>query len=74
VFRRLHDKLGKVENRALHSATEQTNSGGALKGHAFIIIYQTKFEHGEGMETFTLVERDGKWLLAGYFVNSTALT
>jgi hypothetical protein len=73
VFKQLHNKLGKVENRALHSATEQTNSGGALKGHAFIVIYQTKFERGEGMETFTLVEKDQKWLLARYFVSSTAL-
>ena len=73
VFRTLHSKLGKVENRALHSATEQTNSGGPLQGHAFIVIYQTKFERGEGMETFTLIEKDHKWLLARYFVSSTAL-
>jgi Protein of unknown function (DUF4019) len=73
VLKTLHTKLGKVENRALHSATEQQNSGGALKGHAFIIIYQTKFERGEAMETFTLVENNGRWLLARYLVNSTAL-
>ena len=73
VFKQLHDRLGKVENRVLHSATEQTNSGGPLKGHAFIVIYQTKFERGEGMETFTLIEKDHKWLLARYVVSSTAL-
>lgn len=74
VFKTLRAKLGKVENRALHSATEQNNSSGPLKGRAFIVIYQTKFERGEGMETFTLVEKDNKWLLARYFVSSTALT
>ena len=42
----------------LQSATEQQNSGGPLKGRAFIVTYQTKFQNGEGMETFTLVERD----------------
>jgi hypothetical protein len=73
ALKRLETKLGKVENRNLHSATEQNNSGGPLKGRAFIVTYQTKFERGEGMETFTLVERDNKWLLARYFVNSTAL-
>jgi hypothetical protein len=73
VFKQLHSKLGTVQNRALHSATEQTNSGGPLKGHAFIVIYQTKFERGEAMETFTLIEKDHKWLLAKYFVSSTAL-
>jgi Protein of unknown function (DUF4019) len=73
VFKTLHDKLGKVEHRTLHSATEQQNSGGALKGHAYILSYQTRFERGEAMETFTLIEQNGRWLLARYFVNSTAL-
>jgi hypothetical protein len=73
VFKTLNTKLGKVENRTLHSAIEQTNSGGPLKGDVFIVTYRTKFERGEGMETFTLVKRDHQWLLARYFVNSTAL-
>ncbi len=73
VFKTLHDKLGKVESRSLHSAAEQQNSGGALKGHVFILTYQTRFERGDGMETFTLVEQNGRWLLARYLVNSTAL-
>jgi hypothetical protein len=73
VFKTLREKLGRVESRALHSATEQENSGGALKGHVYILSYQTRFERGEGMETFTLVEQNGRWLLARYFVNSTAL-
>ena len=73
VFKTLRTRLGKVENRSLHSATEQQNSGGALKGNVYIVAYQTKFELGEGMETYTLVERNGHWLLARYLVNSTAL-
>lgn len=73
TFKTLNAKLGKVENRSVHSATEQHNSSGPLKGEAFIIRYQTRFEKGDGMETFTLVKRDGRWLLARYFVNSTAL-
>ena len=73
ILKTLRSRLGKVENRTLHSATEQQNSGGALKGNVYIVTYQTKFELGEGMETFTLVERNGHWLLARYLVNSTAL-
>ena len=73
AFKTLKTKLGKVESRTVHSATEQHNSGGPLKGDAFIITYQTKFEKNPGMETFTLVKRDNRWLLARYFVNSTAL-
>ena len=72
-FKTLKTKLGKVESRTIHSATEQHNSGGPLKGDAFIITYQTRFEKATGMETFTLVKRDNHWLLARYFVNSTAL-
>lgn len=73
TFKTLRTKLGLVENRTLQSATEQENSGGPLKGRVFIVTYRTRFQNGEGMETFTLVERSGNWLLARYFVNSTAL-
>ncbi len=73
TFKTLRARLGTVENRTLQSATEQENSGGPLKGRAFIVTYRTKFQNAEGMETFTLVERNGNWLLARYFVNSTAL-
>ena len=30
------------------------------------LSYQTRFERGEGMETFTLIEENGRWLLARY--------
>jgi hypothetical protein len=73
TFKTLRTKLGEVENRTLQSATEQENSGGPLKGRAFIITYRTKFQHSEGMETFTLIARNGRWHLARYFVSSTAL-
>jgi hypothetical protein len=73
VFKTLRAKLGKVETRSLHSANEQQNSGGTLKGHVYILTYQTRFERGEAMETFTLIEQNGRWLLARYLVNSTAL-
>lgn len=73
VFKNLRTKLGKVESRTLHSAAEQQNSGGTLKGHIYILSYETRFERGDGMETFTLIEENGRWRLARYFVNSTAL-
>ncbi len=73
TFRTLRTKLGPVESRVMQSATEQENSGGPLKGRAYVVTYRTRFQNGEGMETFTLVERDRHWQLARYFVNSTAL-
>ena len=73
VFKTLRTKLGRVETRSLNSATRQENSSGVLKGHVFILSYETHFERGDAMETFTLIEENGRWLLARYFVNSTAL-
>src|SRR5687768_13212379 len=73
VFKTLRTKLGKVSTRSLQSAAQQQNSGGPLKGHVFILSYETRFERGAGMETFTLIEEDGRWLLARYLVNSTNL-
>ncbi len=73
VLKTLRTKLGKVESRSLNAATEQQNSGGQLKGHVFILSYETRFERGAGMETFTLIEENGRWLLARYLVNSTDL-
>ena len=73
VFKTMKTKLGKVESRSLNSAAEQQNSGGPLKGHVFILSYETRFERGDGMENFTLIEENGNWRLARYFVNSTAL-
>jgi hypothetical protein len=73
TFKTLREKLGGFESRVLQSATEQQNSGGPLKGRAYIVSYRTRFQNGEGMETFTLIERDRQWHLARYFVNSTGL-
>jgi len=73
VFNTVKEKLGNVKSRQLHAASEQNTSNGSLPGHSFVLSYDTKFERGDGMETFTLVERNGHWLLARYFVNSIAL-
>ena len=73
TFKTLRTKLGEVESRTLQSATEQENSSGPLQGRAFIVTYRTKFQHAEAMETFTLVQRNGRWQLARYLVSSTAL-
>ena len=66
---RVRERLGRVQSRAMHTGTEK-NEGGR---HTLSVIYQTTFERGTGMETFRLLERDGRWLLAGYTVTSDAL-
>jgi hypothetical protein len=73
TFQKLRDKLGKVRVRNLETAREEQTSTAPLPGHSVVVVYQTSFEHGEGMETFTLLERGGRWYLARYFVSSNAL-
>ena len=73
IFTRLKTRLGQVKGRTYQTAREEQSTGGQVTGHSLTVRYYTTFERGEGMETFTLVERDGRWLLARYFVNSDAL-
>ena len=73
MLSRVRERLGKVESRALHKGTEQQSASPPLSGHTLELIYETRFERGSAMERFTLVEREGRWLLAGYKVTSDAL-
>jgi hypothetical protein len=70
---RVRDRLGRVESRALHTGREQRSAAPPLSGHTLELVYQTRFERGSAMERFTLLERGGEWLLAGYTVTSDLL-
>src|ERR1700704_927746 len=73
TFQKLRDKLGKVRTRDLQSVREEQTGSAPIAGHSVIAIYQTSFEQGNGMETFTLLERRGGWYLARYYVTSNVL-
>ena len=73
TFRMLHDRLGNVHTRELQSASEEQTSTAPIPGHSLVVAYRTSFEHADGMETLTLVERDKRWFLARYYVTSTVL-
>jgi hypothetical protein len=73
VLERARETLGRVVSRAPVRAAEQQNSSGELRGHTLSLTYNTKFERAEAIEQLTLVERDGRWQLARYTVNSDAL-
>ena len=73
ILARVRERLGRVESRALHKGTEQLSAAPPLSGHALELFYSTRFEHGSATERFTLLERGGEWLLAGYAVSSDAL-
>jgi hypothetical protein len=73
TFKTLHDKLGNVRNRELQTAREEQTSTGPISGHSLVVVYRTSFEHGDGMETLTLLEHGGRWYLARYLVTSDQL-
>ena len=73
ILARVRERLGRVENRALTKGTEQESAAPPLSGHALELFYATRFERGSATERFTLLERKGEWLLAGYTVSSDAL-
>ena len=70
---RVRETLGRVESRALRTGREQQSAAAPLSGHTLELVYATRFERGSATEKFTLLERGGDWLLAGYSVNSDAL-
>jgi hypothetical protein len=70
ILSRVRDKLGRVQSRVPLAAKDQP-SGAA--GHTLSVSYNTKFERADAIESITLVERDGRWQLARYAVNSDAL-
>ncbi len=70
---RVRERLGRVESRALNRGREQQSAAAPLSGHTLELVYETRFERGSAMERFTLVERGGDWLLAGYTVTSDML-
>ena len=73
TLKTLHEKLGNARVRNFETAREEQTSTAPISGHSVIVLYQTSFDRGQGMETFTLVEHGGMWYLARYFVSSTAL-
>ncbi len=73
TFKTLRDKLGNVRTRELQTAREEQTSTGPISGHSLVVVYRTSFEHGDGMETLTLLKHGGRWYLARYFVTSDQL-
>lgn len=73
MLQRVRERLGRVRGRTLHTGREQQSATAPLSGHTLELVFRTQFERGDGMEKFTLLERGGEWLLAGYSVSSDAL-
>jgi Protein of unknown function (DUF4019) len=69
----LRNKLGTARTRTQETAREEQTSTAPVAGHSVTVIYQTTFDRGEAIETFTLVEHGGRWQLAKYYVSSSGL-
>ncbi len=73
VLQQVRDRLGRVGSRSFHTGREQESAESDAPTRSLIVSYQTTFERGNGIETFTLIEREGRWMMARYFVSSDAL-
>ena len=73
TLERARERLGRVVSRATVRAAVQENGAGTSGARTVSVNYNTKFERADAHEAVTLVERDGRWQLARYAVNSEAL-
>ncbi len=73
ILARVRDALGRVQSRSPLRASEGGDAAGGRGEHTVSVSYNTRFERGDAVESFTLVERSGRWQLARYSVNSDAL-
>lgn len=73
TFRTLKERLGAIREREYTSGRQQQTPVGNLPPGSLVLRYNTRFDKAEGMETLTLIEREGRYLLAGYSVSSNLL-
>lgn len=61
------DPLGAFVERKIVESTYKTTLAGQPNGEYVTVIFESRFEKGQGIEALTTVlERDGKWRVTGY--------
>lgn len=73
TFRTLKERLGAIKERTYTGGRQQQTPQGNLPANSLVIRYNTRFDRAEGIESFTLIERDGRHQLMGYSVSSNLL-
>ena len=73
TFRTQKERLGVIKERTFMGGRRQQNESADLPANSLVVSYNTKFDRADGIETFTLIERDGRYQLAGYSVSSYVL-
>jgi predicted transcriptional regulator len=65
--------VGALKSRTIQSATFTKSLPGAPDGEYVVIVYDTKFEKANAVETVTpMREKDGSWKVSGYYVKPPA--
>jgi predicted transcriptional regulator len=65
--------VGALKSRTVQSATFTKSLPGAPDGEYVVIVYDTKFEKTNAVETVTpMREKDGSWKVSGYYVKPPA--
>jgi hypothetical protein len=61
--------LGKMVTRVLASSAYSKTLPGAPDGEYVVTLYTTQFEHKESAQetVISVLEKDGKWRVAGYY-------
>jgi len=65
----VHSKLGNATAESFRNIQMNANMNGTF----MVAEYDTTFERGAAVETFTIRKTDGSWKLYGYHVQSNAL-
>lgn len=73
TFRTQKERLGVIKERTFMGGRRQENKSADLPANSLVVSYNTKFDRADGIETFTLIERDDRYQLAGYSVSSYVL-
>ncbi|MDB5678704.1 hypothetical protein [Sphingomonas bacterium] len=69
ILSAVHAKLGNVKSSSRSGFNDRYDNG----DHRLELVYDTKFDKGDGVEQFIYRLVDGKTVLIGYHVNSNAL-
>lgn len=69
ILEQIHARLGNVKSTTRTGFNDRIDNG----DHRLELMYDTKFERGDGAEEFVFRMIDGKPVLIGYHVKSDAL-
>lgn len=67
-IQQVHDQLGAFQERSLIAARYTTSLPNVPEGEYVVAQYRAQYDNQTVIETATLVNEEGTWRIAGYFV------